>query len=125
MLDLANGWTLDVDRGPDWLFVRLHCPSHGVVDGADLAETLWNLLRQHFTKRLVLELDELRELRSHVVGQLVLLHKRIHADEGLMRLCGLSEYNYQALRACRLSDRFPNYRNREDAVMGHHPVLPR
>ena len=28
MLNLSHGWTFDVDRGPDWLFVRLHAPKH-------------------------------------------------------------------------------------------------
>lgn len=125
MLDVAHGWTVDVDRGPDWLFVRLHGPTSGSTEGNELAEMLWNLLRQHFTNRLVLDLDDLPILKSQLIGQLVLLYKRIHADGGLMRLCGLSAGNQDALRVCRLGDRFPSYRNREDAVMGHLPGRPR
>ena len=125
MLELAHGWQLDVDRGPDWLFVRLHYVTGADGIPADLADLLWTLLRQHFTNRMVLELDDLPILRSELIGQLALLHKRIHADGGLMRICGLSESHRTALRSCRLSDRFPSYQNREDAVMGHQPVLPR
>ena len=125
MLDLANGWHLDVERGPDWLFVRLRSATDADEFRAELADVLWTLLRQHFTNRLVLELDELPILRSEFIGQLVLLHKRIHTDGGLMRICGLSDGHRMALRSCRLSDRFPSYQNREDAVMGHQPVLPR
>ena len=125
VLDIAHGWTMDVDRGPDWLFVRLHGPKDTLPEDTNLAETLWNLLRQHFTNRLVLELDDVPMLRSHFIGQLVLLQKRIHMDGGLMRLCGLSSNHQEALTACRLRDRFPNYCDREAAVMGHRPGLPR
>jgi len=121
MLDVACGWTMDVDRGPDWLFVRLHGPTDGIAEGTELAEMLWSQLRQHFTNRLVLELDDLPMLRSQLIGQLVLIYKRIHADGGMMRICGLSASNQDAQRACQLADRFPSYLNREDAVMGHFP----
>lgn len=125
MLKLAHGWHLDVERGPDWLFVRLHPVSDADEYPAELADLLWTLLRRHITSRLVLELDDLPVLRRELIEQLVLLHERIHADGGLMRICGLSESHRTALRSCRLSDRFPSYQNREDAVMGHQPVLPR
>jgi len=125
MLELDQGWQLEMERGPDWLFVRLDAASHAAHPPADLAESIWRLLRQHFTNRLVLEMDDLPILCSELIGQMVILHKRIYMDGGLMRVCGLSEGHRLALRSCRISDRFPSYRNREDAVMGHRPALPR
>lgn len=122
---LAPGWNFSLERGPDWLFVRLNGPQDGDAAGANLAEKLWGLLQQQFTYRLVLELDELAVLRSHLIGQLVLLHQRIDSHGGLLRLCGLSEENQLALRASRLDACFPLYRDREEAVMGHRPNRPR
>jgi anti-anti-sigma factor len=125
MLELAPGWTIDMERGPDWLIVKLHGPEDGAAEGTNLAERLWSILAQQFTYRLILELDALPVLRSYVVGQLVLLHKRIHAHQGLLRVCGLSEANQAALRACRLDACFPQYRDRHEALMVFRPLQPR
>ncbi len=125
MIEVAPGMQLEVDRGPDWLFVRMCCDGVPLAENAPLAQSLWELLEQHFTHRLVLELDQLPSLGSSLVGQLVLLHKRIHLHDGVMRLCGLSDANQQVLRICRLEDRFPQFENREQAVQGHRPKHPR
>jgi hypothetical protein len=42
-----------------------------------------------------------------------------------MRISGLSEPNQEVLRICQLDSRFPQYPNREDAVMGYRPTQPR
>jgi hypothetical protein len=125
MLELAPEWNMDVERGPEWLFIRLHGPENGEAEGTDLANRIWLLLEQHFTYRLVLELDDVALLRSYFLGQLVMLHKRIHAHDGMLRLSGLSDDNLAALKACRLDHSFSRYRTREDAVMGHVPAKPR
>lgn len=116
---------MDLDRGPDWLFVRLRPPAEGIRGEFDLAEAVWDTLDQAFCYRLVLELDELPRMQSWVIGQLVLLHKRICTHGGMMRLCGVTDANQQVLRTCRLDDRFPLYANRTAAVMGHRPTQPR
>lgn len=121
----VSRWTFDVERGPDWLFVTVHGPENGDAEGTPLAEMIWQTMQQQFARRVVVDLGELRILRSVVIGQLVQLHKRIHTHDGLMRLCGLSDDNYRVLVACRLSDRFPRYTNAADAVMGHRPMQPR
>jgi anti-anti-sigma factor len=125
MIDVANGCGLEVERGPDWLFVRVKCPDGRVSEDVPLAEAVWSLLEQHFTRRLILELDEVAILRSSLIGQLVMLHKRIHTHAGLMRICGLSEPNQEVLRTCRLSERFPVYNDRIEAVRGYRLYKPR
>jgi anti-anti-sigma factor len=119
-LALATGWDIEVDRGPGWLFVRVHEPEGGLVGSGhgDLAEALWELLEQNFARRLVVELDGLSILPSYLVGQLVMLHKRITTKGGIMRLCGLSTQCQQVLRLHRLADRLFPYQNREEAVLG-------
>ena len=125
MIELARGWPLTVERGPDWLFVQLERPSSDADHEPPLAGRIWELLRQHFVNRLVLELDEVDRLESHLVGQLVLLHKRIHTDGGMMRVCGLSPSNQQVLKLSRLADRFPNFADRDTAMAGFRPMQPR
>jgi anti-anti-sigma factor len=125
LLELAPEWAVEIDRGPDWLFIRLRPPAGPDAGEVPLAEMIWQRLEQSFCHRVVLELDDVRMLRSWMIGELVKLHKRLTATGGMMRLCGLSETNQEALRACRLDSRFPAYRNRTDAVMGHRPPQPR
>jgi anti-anti-sigma regulatory factor len=124
MLELAPGWQAIVDRGPDWLFIRLQ-GADGLSGDQELAETLWRTIDQHFTYRVVLEVDQVGLLHSYLVGQFVLLHKRLHSHGGVLRLCGLSDNNQSVLKTCRLDDRFPQYRNRGEAVNGYRPVKPR
>ncbi len=86
-----------------------------------LANSVWEVIEQHRVYRVVLELDQVQLLYSMLIGQLVLLQKRIHTAGGVLRLCGLSETNECVLRTAMLDSRLPNYANRHDAVMGHRP----
>ena len=124
-LQLAPGWHMDLEHGPEWLFVRLAPPEDLFADSVDLAGALWNFLEQEFTFRLVLELDQLPLLTSHLVGQLLRLSKRIYSHGGMLRICGLSDSNQQVLRISQLAGKFSQYRDRHDAVMGHRPKNPR
>jgi len=122
MVSVSPGWELDVERGPDCLFVRpQNVPADrkaiDVDDAPQLAEAVWALLEQNFTHRLVLELDRVELLRSYLIGQLILLQKRICAHDGLMRICGLSGANYESLEHCGLGSHFPQYATRNEAVM--------
>ncbi len=111
-----------VDRGPDWLFVRLR-PDPEHLD--DLAERLWKLLNQQFVHRLVLEMDEVDFLPSMLMGQLVMLHKRVLQHDGALRLCGLTPQCAAALHLCRLDQALPHFDCREDAVHGFAMSKPR
>jgi anti-anti-sigma factor len=114
-MDEIEDWGVDVDRGPDWLFVRLHPGKH---DPGDMADKLWSLADRHFIYRMVLEMDQLDHLPSRLMGQLVTLQKRVLQRQGALRLCGLSPECAQALYFCRLDKALPNYDNREAAVLG-------
>ena len=125
VVQTAEGWELDVERGPDWLIVRPHDMPDAESESPQLAHHIWALLEQNFTHRLLLELDQIGYMRSYLIGQLVWLYKRIHNHGGVMRICGLSEDNQAVLRQCRLEGRFPPYISREEAVMGSRPGQPR
>lgn len=111
-----------VDRGPDWLFVRLN-PSLNQMD--DVADRLWTLMTQQFVHRIVLEMDEVRFLPSLLIGQLIMLQKRVLEHDGAMRLCGLSPSCIDAIKICRLDHALPNFDCREDAVHGYHHSKPK
>jgi anti-anti-sigma factor len=122
--ELAPGCTFTVDRGPDWLFLRPQLPPDGGNE-VDLAESVWEMMQQHLVHRVVLELENLNLLRSWLIGQLINLHKRVTAQGGTLRICGLSDENQEVLRMCRLEERFPQYANRANAVMAWRPAKPR
>ncbi len=124
MLTLAPGWELQVERGPDWLFVRIYNPEPENSEIPDLANSIWTLMHQHLTHRVVLELDGIGLLRSELIGELLRLHRRICQQGGLMRLCGLSAENRRILETCGLAGRLPIYECRRDAVLGR-PSKPR
>jgi len=196
MFSIAPGWILDVERGPDWLFVRLapdlqdqdHAetgrhtvdpladhpllePPEGdtptetlddsvsladsvansaslaesvassasladsvsssaslaesVANSASLADSVWAIVEQHFSHRLVVECDQLDQLNSYLVGQFLVLHKRVADQGGLMRLAGLTEANRRVLTAAHLESRFPRFDSRVEAVLGSRPFQPR
>jgi hypothetical protein len=122
---IATGWELEVHRGPGWLLVKPSCPSEDLVEHAPLADQVWSLLECHFVYRLVLELDDVRIVDSHLIGQMLALHRRIRSRGGVMRVCGLSSFNQKVLRMHGLIDRFPAYGDLREAVMGSGPCKPR
>jgi len=125
-LNLAPGWTVEVDRGPDCVFVRLHGLDRTQPADLDLADQLSRLVDQEFAHRLVVEMDDVPIMRSHMVGELVRLHQQIHDRGGMMRVCGLSADNHEVLRRTRVVDLLPVYRSRAEAVMGcDRPSQPR
>jgi anti-anti-sigma factor len=123
MLAIDSGCDLDVERGPNWLLIRVRRLDPDDVCGPILAERIWSLMEQHLTDRLVLELDQVPLLTSHMIGQLIALYRRITEHEGVMRLCGLSPRNRAVLHQCRLDERLPAYADRQEAVLGTR--LPR
>jgi anti-anti-sigma factor len=125
MVQTDVGWRYEVERGPDWVFVRLRPDEDGLLDQGSLADQLWSVLEQNFVYRLVLELDQVPIMQSYLIAQLVLLAKRIHSHGGLLRLCGLSPANQEVIRLCRLDGCLPSYVNRGHAVMGQRPSQPR
>lgn len=125
MVELTSGWCLGVERGPDWLFVRLCPPQNETSDVDGIAESIWSLLEQHFVHRLIVEMNEVTFVNSSLLGQLVILAKRVHTNGGMLRLCGLSDGGQDVLRISRLESCLPNYHDRGDAIMGFRPVQPR
>jgi anti-anti-sigma factor len=122
MAELMGRKEMEVERGPDWLFVRFR-PDPEYLDQA--AERLWALLNKHFVYRLVLEMDEVDFLPSVLMGQLVMLQKRVLQHDGALRLCGLTSSCAEALHFCRLDHTLAHFETRADAVRGSALAKPR
>jgi anti-anti-sigma factor len=126
MEQLATGWHVELtDRGPDWLFIRLHVDGDSYYGAPNIADRVWSVLQQHFVYRVVLEMEEVEFLSSHLIGQLIMLQKRVLQHGGALRLCGLSPSCQDVLRVCRVITILPAYESRTDAVMGRGVVKPR
>ena len=112
------GFRLNVDRGPNWLFVKLRPQRHFAEDIPHVADELWAIASRHFIYRVVLELDELRQLPDDLVDQLVILQERLAQCDGSLRICGLSAECARKLREVHLDAALPNYATRQAALLG-------
>jgi hypothetical protein len=113
-----EGFKLSVDRGPNWLFIRLRPKRNFAEDVPQIADELWSIASRHFIYRLVLELDELRQMPVSLVDQLVILQERLVQSRGSLRICGLSADCAQMLCDRELDAALPNYATRQAAVLG-------
>lgn len=118
MTVIAPGWSLEWQKVGDWLQVHVLCQPGNNWDDPPLAEKVWNVVQETSIYRLVLDFSQLDTLRSYLIGQLVLLQKRVCAQGGLIRLCCLSERNRETLHLCRLDDHLPCAANFDDALRG-------
>ena len=129
MQTIAPGCALEVERGPDWLFVRVQHLDRPGIRVSSVGRTICGqVLQQHFTYRdSFSELDGVRNLSRRLIGQLIELHERIEQHEGMLRLCGLSPHNRKMLLTYPSGDRLLPYEDREEALMGrpHAVVKPR
>ena len=117
MNEWNNGWSAEVDRGPDWLLVRLHAPAQDVQEDVELADGLLTLTKKHLIRRMVLELDDIGSQDGKIIGALVELNDRVRNEGGTLRICGLSAAGQQELRARSVDAFLPVYRDRREAVM--------
>lgn len=123
---LAPGWKTELSHGPDWLFIRLYGPDGASSDAAGLADSLLLLLREEMKQRLVLELDGVLAITEGFVEEMLRLHAGVEANGGLLRLCGLSRVHRTIWREKDALCRLPQFRDREEAVMGFfRPGKPR
>jgi len=118
MLATAAGYEFDVDRGPDWLWIRVRSVESGSLPLASLAEQLQELIEKHFVYRIVLELHRVPELSSQLIGELVQLDRYILDHDGVLRVCGLTPESRAMLEMCGLDDLCLEYETREEAILG-------
>jgi len=120
-----EGFRLSVDRGPNWLFIKLRPKRHFAREVVQVADELWSIASRHFIYRVVLELEELHQMPANLVDQLVIFQERLNQCGGALRICGLSDVCAQKLCARRLDAALPNYATRQAAVLGDDVIALR
>ena len=115
---VVDGLEMIVDRGPNWLFVKLRPNKDSRAVVPQVAEKLWSIASRHFIYRLVLELDELKDLSPGMMSQLIMLQQRLRQCGGALRICGLSADCEESLHSFKLSGALQNHASRAEAVMG-------
>ncbi len=143
MLKREQEFLVEVERGPNWVFVKLRFannqdqrsetasekPENVAPDRSlreeefsegqpQIADQLWNILVRHFTYRMVVELDTFEELPAGMMGQLILLRERILKRGGMLRVCGMSETLAAMFANVHTKGQIPNFLTRVDAVRG-------
>lgn len=107
---------LEVERGPDWLFVRV---AGGAVAGqGELTTSVWETIREHGASRVILELDRVETVDEALGGVIGELGTRVRDAGGLIRICGLNEPGLSRLRRVAAAARVPHFGSRSDAVGG-------
>ncbi len=114
----VRDWQLCVERGPNWLFVKVKGGGVKVSDMPPLSGRLRSLLEQNLTNRIVLELDRILIPCGYMVRQLEQLDHWIRDRNGVLRLCGLRARYAKALRRHGLGVHLAFYRDRKEAVFG-------
>jgi hypothetical protein len=118
-IHIVDGLELSVDRGPNWLFVKLRPKDAKRKSVPHLAEKLWSIASRHFIYRLVLELDELDELPESWTDEFVELQSRLAECGGALRICGMSpECEEALLNAQADTTTLTNHASRVAAVLG-------
>ena len=118
MKSVTEGLDLDVDRGPNWLFVKLQPSRPAVPESPHVADEVWSISKRHFIYRLVLDLEQLESFPEGMMGQIALLQERLVRQGGALRLCGLSPACEAVVQQCQLDKALPNHPSREAAVLG-------
>jgi len=125
----STGYGFEVERGPEWLLIRVRGDDGdaGLAEApSDLDEQVWELAGRHFTYRVVLELDLVQHVEDKVIGQLTRLNHRFLEHDGVLRICGLSAENRDALAQLGHAELCLAYDTWEEAVLGcHGPQIPR
>jgi hypothetical protein len=109
---------LEIERGPNWLFVRVHTCHAGSDTCSSLASRVSAALDQHLVNRVVLELGDAAISSEQLIEELMVLDNWIQHRHGVLRVCGLSGRASYRLHRSPLAQHFPVYHTREDAVWG-------
>jgi MFS superfamily sulfate permease-like transporter len=113
-------WGVAVERGPDWLFLRLESPP-GMPANAGcerLADRIVAMILENHAHRVVLELDHVNVIDDDLIGMIADVGARVRGHGGLIRVCGLSQPNLSKLRSSSDAGSLAHFDSRLAAVGG-------
>ncbi len=106
-----------VDRGPNWLFIKL-LPGQTAAQTRQWVDEVWDIVNRHFTYRVVLELEDMKDLPPGVTDKLEDLRERLIDHGGALRLCGANDNCVKSLSGSHFAMNLKNHPNRAVAVLG-------
>lgn len=86
------------------------------IDINKLAETLFSLVEEQPSIRLMLSFSRVRHLSSSALGVLIRLHKRISESGGELRLCCIQPTIYEIFKITKLNKVFEIHEDKAQAV---------
>jgi MFS superfamily sulfate permease-like transporter len=104
-----------VERGPDWLFLRVERDA-AKPGGEPLADHLLGMIRMNHAHRVVLELDRVRSIDDTLINAIAAVGSQVRDDGGLVRVCGLSDGDLRRLRSSDRAGDLPHFESRAAAV---------
>jgi len=112
-----------IERGPDWLFIRLESTGQAATCDS-LVEGIWHALVENGAHRVLLELDDAGPIDDTLIGSISRLGSRIRQQGGMIRLCGLSQPDLRVLKARGGAADIAHFDSRAEAV-GVPRTVPR
>jgi len=116
-------WDIAVDRGPDWLFLRLE---RGGPHGAEcpLADRLMQIIRVNHAHRVVVEFDGIDPLDDAILDAIAVVGSQVRDHGGLIRVCGLSAGGVRRLESSDQAGDLPHFESRSAAVGPRSGAMP-
>jgi len=118
-----SGWDVAVERGPDWLFLRLESGTPGAGDGS-LTDRLLGTIRANRAHRVVLELERVESIDATLLDAIATVGTQVRGDGGMIRVCGLSENTLRQLRKSPAGRELPHFESRSAAVGPRCGAMP-
>jgi hypothetical protein len=119
MVSIAGGYELDVDRGPNWLFVKVQPTAKPTKQASQIADEIWSISSRHFIYRLVLELDQFDTVPEDLIDQILTLQERLAERGGSLKLCGVSPECEGQIHERHLEESLRIHESRVHAVLGN------
>ena len=95
-----------------------------VLDRAQIdkiGDELVGLVEDQGRKKILINFESVDYLSSTVLGKLIALHKRVAANKGKLKLCGIKASIREVFEITKLDKVFDIYED-EDAAMADFPV---
>ena len=117
MDEIKNTEILDIKKDNDVLIVLFRQPSiSGIGEMEKIAEILQDLIRNHLTRKMVIDFSNVSFFSSQMLGLLVNIWRRMKDIEGTLLISGINPQLTRVFRITHLDKLFDFYDDLEAAV---------
>jgi len=115
--EIKNTEILDIKKDNDVLIVLFRQPSiSGIGEMEKIAEILQDLIRNHLTRKMVIDFSNVSFFSSQMLGLLVNIWRRMKDIEGTLLISGINPQLTRVFRITHLDKLFDFYDDLEAAV---------